>query len=172
MLLPSSSSQKPTCNSCMLPFSSPFPNRNLNPHRLLYQFPLLNYGVCNNLTFTTKECCLQRISFRCQIVLSIANQFSLLNCVVCSKSVFTVKFCLSAANQFFTAELCSLQRISFRCWIVLSSANRFSLPNCGVRSESVFTAALWCQQQIVSAVELWCQQRIRFRCRIMKSPAN
>ena len=160
MLLPSSSSQKPACNSCMLPFSSPFPNRNLNPHRLLYQFPLLNYGVCNNLTFTTKECCLQRISFRCQIVLSIANQFSLLNCVVCSKSVFTVKFCLSAANQFFTAELCSLQRISF------------SLPNCGVRSESVFTAALWCQQQIVSAVELWCQQRIRFRCRIMKSPAN
>jgi hypothetical protein len=38
-----------------------------------------------------QRCCLQRISFRYQIVLSAANEFSLLNGVACSKSVFAIE---------------------------------------------------------------------------------
>jgi len=79
----------------------------------------------------SKLCFLQRISVRCWIVLSVANEFSLPNCVVSNELVFA-------------AKLCCLQRINFRCRIVLSATNQlhyrivlsqaeqFLLPNCGV----------------------------------------
>jgi len=108
---------------------------------------LSNYVVCSESIFAAELWCLQRISFRCRIMLSAANQFSLLNCSVCSESAFA-------------AELRCLQRIKFHCRIMLSIANQFFLLNCVVCSESTFT------------IELCCMQWISFRCQIVLSATN
>ena len=86
---------------------------------------LLICVICSEGIFAAELCCLQRIRFRCRMVLPAANQFSLLNRVVYSESVFVAKIVLSAANQHSLPKLRCLQRISARC------------PKCVFYSESV-----------------------------------
>jgi len=93
--------------------------------------------ICNKGIFAAKLCCLQRVRFRCQMVLPATKKFSLPNCIVCSE-------------LGFTAEWCCLQRISFRCQIELSELNLHSLLK------------LSCLQQICDLMlKLSCLQRMR-----------
>jgi hypothetical protein len=93
---------------------------------------LQRISFCSESIFAAELCRRERISFYCQIVLSVVNQFllSLPNCVVCSESVFV-------------AELCYLQRIGFSLNCVVCSES-VSLWNYVVGRESVFAAELYC----------------------------
>ena len=120
--------------------------------------------ICSEGIYAAEWCCLQRISFRCRIMWSAANQCSLpkLRClqwlsircrnrVVCSESAFAAESVLSALNLWFTTETelsaanqCSLsklnclQRISIHCW------------KCVGCNESAFAI-----ENVLSAVNLW-----------------
>jgi len=124
-------------------------DRDIATHSLQWiRFSLPNCVVCSeHQVFAAELCCLLGISFRRQIMLSIANKVfaaelyslqwircSLPNCVVRKKSVFTVELCVWSESVL--------------------------LPNCGACSESVFAA------------EWWCLQRIEFWYQIYVSPTN
>jgi hypothetical protein len=95
------------------------------------EFSLPNCVVCSELGFTAEWCCLQRISFRCQIELSELNLHSLLK-LSCLQQIYDLMLKLSclqrmrelaftaeievvAANERSLSKLSCLQRISIGC---------------------------------------------------------
>jgi len=104
-----------------------------------------NCFVFSEPLFVAKSCCLQRISVRCQIVMSTANQCSQPS-GVCNESLYTAESCcpqgisvrwsesvfaaetvLYAANECSLPKLCCPHQISFYYQIMLSTPNQFSL---------------------------------------------
>jgi hypothetical protein len=103
---------------------------------------LSNGVICSKFVFIAESCCLQRISFRCRIVLSAANQHSLpkLCCLqwicVCCRDCMSIanqhslpKICVLCSELVFAAEsVCSAANMWFAAKIELSAANQRSLP--------------------------------------------
>jgi hypothetical protein len=83
-------------------------------------------------SFAVEVCCLQRIRFRCRMVLPAAKEFSLSNYGVCSESAFAAEITLSTAN------LCSLLKLC------VYSELAFATQNCVVCSELAFAAESAC----------------------------